>query len=103
MNNVGTVYFNSGRYQEALGYFATANKMDTTEADFMNNIGCVYGVGQIADSAIYWFKKANKADSLDVKSLQFLDATYRAIGDSASADYYKSRKIYVEQMRRERL
>jgi tetratricopeptide (TPR) repeat protein len=102
-NNVGTVYFNRAQYADALPLFTKAHYMDTTEADFMNNIGCVYGVAQQADSAIYWFKKAQKADSLDIKSLQFLDVTYRNLGDTATADYYRSRMMYVQQLRRERL
>jgi hypothetical protein len=63
----------------------------------------VFGESKLADSAIYWFKKSSKADSMDVKSLQFLELTYRAIGDVPTADYYKSRLLYVQQLRRERL
>ncbi len=102
-NNVGTVYFNRQQYSEALPYFKKAYRLDSTEADFMNNIGCVYGVAQRADSAIYWFKKAYAADSLDVMSLKFLETTYRAIGDTANADYYKNRMAYVQQQRVEKL
>ncbi len=102
-NNVGTVYFQSGQFDKAIPYFKKAHSLDNTEADFMNNIGCVYGETQKADSAIYWFKNATAADSMDVKSLQFLELTYRAIGDIPNADYYKSKLLYVQQLRRERL
>ena len=102
-NNLGTVYFNSRQFDKAMPYFKKAHELDTAESDFMNNIGCIYGEVKQADSAIYWFIEANKADSLDVKSLQFLEITYRALGDTASADYYRNRLIYVQQVRRGRL
>ncbi len=102
-NNVGTVYFNSRQFDKAMPYFKKAHILDSTEADFMNNMGCIYGETKRADSAIYWFKEANRADTLDTKSLQFLELTYRALGDTANADYYRNRLIYVQQLRRERL
>jgi len=102
-NNMGTVYFQRRQFNEALPYFNKAHSLDNSEADFMNNIGCVYGETQKADSAIYWFRKASAADSLDVKSLQFLEMTYRAIGDTPNAEYYRSRMQYVQQLRRQRL
>lgn len=102
-NNMGTVYFNSRQFDKAMPYFKKAHELDNTESDFMNNIGCVYGETKRADSAIYWFKESNKADSLDTKSLQFLELTYRALGDTTSADYYNSRLLYVQQLRRNRL
>jgi hypothetical protein len=100
-NNMGTVYFNSRQFDKAMPYFKKAHSLDDTKADYMNNIGCIYGESNVADSAIYWFKKANAADSLDMKSLQFLDITYRALGDVATADFYKSRLIYVQQLRQQ--
>jgi len=102
-NNMGTVYFNSRRYDQAMPYFKKAHSLDDSKADYMNNIGCIYGESNVADSAIYWFKKASAADSLDMKSLQFLEITYRALGDISQADYYRSRMQYVQQLRRDRM
>jgi hypothetical protein len=84
-------------------YFEKAHKRDTTESDFMNNIGCVYGTLNIADSAIYWFEKALSKDSLDLTSIQFLDVTWRNIGQTQRADYYKALAEQVRQKRQENL
>lgn len=127
INNLGTVYYISGQnfikkgreYQAAgrmdsaqylfnIGlqnmlaskpYFSKAFSKDSTEADFANNIGCVYGDTQRPDSAIYWFAKANKADSLDMTSLQYLDITYRNIGNIEMANYYKAKLEQVKSIR----
>lgn len=102
-NNMGTVHFQRKRYDSAMYYFRAAHQIDTAKADFCNNIGCIYGEVGRGDSAIYWFQKAMTADSLDVKSLQFLDITYRAMGDTVNADYYKKRLNIVQQIRMRRL
>ena len=127
INNLGTVYYISGhnfikkgREYQAAGrmdsaqylfniglqnmlaskpYFSKAFSKDSTEADFANNIGCVYGDTQRPDSAIYWFAKANKADSLDMTSLQYLDMTYRNIGNNEMANYYKAKLEQVKSFR----
>jgi Tfp pilus assembly protein PilF len=83
----------------ALPYFLKAHQGDSTETDFINNVGCIYGATQRPDSAIYWFNKAYKTDSLDLISIQFLDITYRALGKTAEADYYKARAAQVRQIR----
>lgn len=118
INNLGTIYYNTSdqytskgnaymqagradsanyyyymgkeRLLQAQPYFMLAYKRDTTEADFMNNIGCIYGATQRPDSAIYWFEKAHIADELDITSLNFLEITYRAIGNVQKANYYKA-------------
>lgn len=103
INNMGTVYYERNDLNKAMIYFQSAYKIDSAVADFSNNIGCIYGKLSRGDSAIYWFQKATAADSLDVKSLQFLDITYRAMRDTASADFYRNRLIYVQQLRQQRL
>lgn len=80
-------------------FFMKAHKKDTTEADFANNVGCVYGDTQRPDSAIIWFKIASQADSLDVTSLQYLDLTYRNMGNAEMANYYKAKLEQVKSFR----
>lgn len=65
----------------------------------MNNIGCIYGATQRPDSAIYWFEKANLSDDLDITSLNFLEITYRAIGNIQKADYYKALLVETKARR----
>lgn len=100
INNLGTVLYVKNYVLEALPYFILANKRDSTEADFMNNIGCIYGATQRPDSAIYWFDKASQSDPMDITSLNFLEITYRAMGNIAEADKYKAK---LAQVRAERL
>ena len=127
INNLGTIYYNTSeqftnlgtryaqmgktdsanyyyilgrnRLLEAQPYFLLAHKRDTTEADFMNNIGCIYGATQRPDSAIYWFEKAHIADDLDITSLNFLDITYRNMGNAQKADFYKNKYIETKNRR----
>ncbi len=87
----------------ALPYFMKAHLGDTTQPDFVNNIGCIYGATQRPDSAIFWFEKAHKLDSLDLTSIQFLDITYRAIGKTKEADYYKEKFSQAKIARAQRL
>ncbi len=93
----------TNKLMSALPYFLKAHKGDTTESDFMNNIGCIYGATQRSDSAIYWFKKASDADPLDLTSVQFLDITYRALGNISQADFYKARTTEVKLKRTQKL
>jgi tetratricopeptide (TPR) repeat protein len=130
-NNLGTAYYNGSNtytnlgleYQKigrmdsaqhyyalgtqkllsALPYFLKAHKGDSSEVDFINNIGCIYGATQRPDSAIYWFTKASQADPLDLTSVQFLEITYRAIGNIKEADYYKSKVAEVKSRRFEKM
>lgn len=97
-------YFLKGinRLMEALPYFHLAYTKDTNEADFMNNIGCIYGATQRPDSAIYWFEKAHRKEEDDLTSVNFLDITYRAIGNIQQADYYRNiaNQIKAEKQRK---
>ena len=79
-----------------------AHRGDTTQPDFVNNIGCIYGATQRPDSAIYWFEMAHHLDSLDLTSVQFLDITYRAVGKTTEADYYKNLTTHIKTLRAER-
>ncbi len=127
INNLGTIYYNTSdqftnkgnayrqagrpdsanyfylmgkeRLLQAQPYFLMAHKRDTTEADFMNNIGCIYGATQRPDSAIYWFEKAHIADDLDITSLNFLEITYRAVGNVQKANYYKNLLVETKARR----
>ncbi|HNB81389.1 MAG TPA: tetratricopeptide repeat protein, partial [Chitinophagaceae bacterium] len=130
-NNLGTVYYNSSipltqkgadfqkagqldsaqyysvvgtnRLLEALPYFLKAHKGDSTETDFINNIGCIYGATQRSDSAIYWFRKAYELDRYDEVSIQFLEITYRAIGKTSDADFFKARLAEARAHKNEQL
>ncbi len=127
INNLGTIFYNtsdqytnkgnafmqagrqdSANYYYILGrnrllqaqpYFIKAYQRDTTEADFMNNIGCIYGATQRPDSAIYWFEKAHLSDDMDITSLNFLEITYRAIGNTQKAEFYKAKLIETKAKR----
>lgn len=127
INNLGTIFYNTSdvftnkgnafmqagqtdsanfyyfqgknRLLQAQPYFLLAYKRDTTEADFMNNIGCIYGATQRPDSAIYWFEKAHIADDLDITSLNFLEITYRNMGNAAKADFYKAKLVETKARR----
>jgi Tfp pilus assembly protein PilF len=127
INNLGTIFYNTSdvftnkgnafmqagqtdsanfyyfqgknRLLQAQPYFLLAYKRDTTEADFMNNIGCIYGATQRPDSAIYWFEKAHLADDLDITSLNFLEITYRNMGNAAKADFYKAKLVETKARR----
>jgi tetratricopeptide (TPR) repeat protein len=92
-------YLGKNRLLEAQPYFLLAHSRDTTEPDFMNNIGCIYGATQRPDSAIYWFEKAHLSDDLDITSLNFLEITYRAIGNIQKADYYKALLVETKARR----
>lgn len=94
-------YFILGRNRllQAQPYFIKAYQRDTTEADFMNNIGCIYGATQRPDSAIYWFEKAHLSDDMDITSLNFLEITYRAIGNPQKAEFYKAKLIETKAKR----
>jgi hypothetical protein len=65
----------------------------------MNNIGCIYGATQSPDSAIYWFEKAHLSDDLDITSLNFLEITYRNMGNAQKADFYKAKLIETKARR----
>jgi tetratricopeptide (TPR) repeat protein len=127
INNLGTIYYNTSdvftnkgnafmqagrtdsanyyyflgknRLLEAQPYFKLAYSRDTTEPDFMNNIGCIYGATQRPDSAIYWFEKAHLSDDLDITSLNFLEITYRNMGNAQKADFYKAKLIETKARR----
>jgi len=117
LTNLGAQYQSIGRMDSAqyylmmgtnkllsaLPYFMKAHKGDTTETDFINNIGCIYGATQRPDSAIYWFEKAFKLDNTDITSIQFLDITYRAIGKTKEADFYKGKLAEAKAIRAARL
>jgi protein O-mannosyl-transferase len=98
---LGLIRFNTQRIPEALPYFFKAHNKDTNSAYFMNNIGCAYGALLKPDTAIYWFEKALSKDSLNITSLQFLDITWRNLGNIAIADRYKELTAKAKITRKE--
>jgi tetratricopeptide (TPR) repeat protein len=97
LNNKAVIYFQAGRYGEAMEMFKTAVRSNPKYADGLKNLGSCYGVFKDYDNAILYFNKSLEYETDDEKkpeTYRMMGMTYQYMGNQPMADIFleKSRK-----------
>ena len=101
MSSYGWVMYEAGDYVDALDWFTTAIKEDSSHSDAYNGVGWTMGHLRQADSAAYYFNKYLDRDSTSFENiLDFyagLSFAYNAIGDDGNARLYAQTYFFGNQ------
>ncbi|MDP6169515.1 MAG: hypothetical protein QF780_05880 [Candidatus Marinimicrobia bacterium] len=101
MSNYGWSMYESGEYVDALDWFTTAIKEDSSHSDAYNGVGWTMGHLRQADSSVYYFQKYLTRDSTSFKDmLDFyagLSFAYNAIGDDGNTRLYAQTYFFGNQ------
>tara|TARA_Y100001936_G_C15837219_1_gene539993 strand:- start:22 stop:435 length:414 start_codon:yes stop_codon:yes gene_type:complete len=92
LSSYGWVLYESGEYVDALDWFTTAIKQDSSHSDAYNGVGWTMGHLRQQDSSIYYFNKYLERDTTSFENrLDFyagLAFGYNADGNDAMARQY---------------
>ena len=101
MSSYGWNLYESGDYVEALDWFTTAIKQDSSHSDAYNGVGWTMGHLRQADSSVYYFNKYLEKDSSSFTNiLDFyagLSFAYNAIGNDAMARVFAQTYFFGNQ------
>ncbi len=101
MSSYGWNLYESGDYVEALDWFTTAIKQDSSHSDAYNGVGWTMGHLRQADSSVYYFNKYLEKDSTSFTDiLDFyagLSFAYNAIGNDAMARVFAQTYFFGNQ------
>ena len=101
MSSYGWNLYESGDYVEALDWFTTAIKQDSSHSDAYNGVGWTMGHLRQADSSVYYFNKYLEKDSSSFTNiLDFyagLSFAYNAIGNDAMARIFAQTYFFGNQ------
>lgn len=98
LNNLGTIYCNSGRNEEAIPQFKKAIKINPNYADAYNNLGIAYNNTGRTEDAIAAFEKSAELDPGYADTYYNLGIAYGKLGrlKEAIAAFEKSIEIYPD-------
>ncbi len=101
MSSYGWDLYEAGDYVEALDWFTTAIKQDSSHSDAYNGVGWTMGHLRQADSSVYYFNKYLEKDSTSFTDiLDFyagLSFAYNAIGNDAMARVFAQTYFFGNQ------
>jgi len=101
LSSYGWVLYESGEYVDALDWFTTAIKQDSSHSDAYNGVGWTMGHLRQQDSSIYYFNKYLERDTTSFENkLDFyagLAFGYNADGNDAMARQYAQTYFFGSQ------
>ncbi len=86
LTELGDVYFDSGRYQEAIDIFLRASEVGPATVHVENDLGLLYLNINQYDLAIERFQRALDVDPSHVDSLFYIGMIYQYKGDAEMAE-----------------
>ena len=102
LSSYGWVLYESGEYVDALDWFTTAIKQDSSHSDAYNGVGWTMGHLRQQDSSIYYFNKYLERDTTSFENkLDFyagLAFGYNADGNDAMARQYAQTYFFGSQI-----
>ena len=101
MSSYGWNLYEAGEYVDALDWFTTAIKEDSSHSDAYNGVGWTMGHLRQADSSVFYFNEYLSRDSSSFENiLDFyagLSFGYNAIGDDENARLYAETYFFGNQ------
>ncbi len=102
-SNLGMIYMDAQRYDDALKYFYKAESLDSTLSDTPLNIGVVISMRSNAyDKALPYFLKAIKLDPSNVQAYYNASRCYQLLGDMVMAQKYYERYSELSRTQQKR-
>ncbi len=101
LSSYGWVMYESGEYVDALDWFTSAIKEDSSHSDAYNGVGWTMGHLRQADSSVFYFNQYLNRDSTAFENiLDFyagLSFAYNALGDDGNARLYAQTYFFGNQ------
>ena len=82
---LGDIYFDSNRYQEAISIFLKAEKLAPANVHILNDLGILYMSTDDNDSALERFEAVLEIDPNHIHSLYYVGLIHRDNGDTEKA------------------
>lgn len=96
LNNMGTVLFEQGKFDNAITHFQKAIAQDPRYFDAMGNLASCYGTIGRYEEAITWFKKALEHDPKNASYHFYIGITYRSMHNEAEANVWFERAARLD-------